>query len=86
MKFLLMAGSMSWFMVLGVHAFAQDGCQTVQRSCSQMNQTCEQRCQNQRNPSSCIATACSVNLTSCKSNGVWKPPGGAACWRTSNRS
>lgn len=65
---------------------AQEGCQTVQRSCSQMNQVCERNCQNGNNPSACVARFCSVNLTACKANGVWKPQGGAACWKTNNRS
>jgi len=67
-------------------AAAQEGCRQVQASCSQMNQTCERNCQNGNNPSACIARFCSVNMNSCKANGVWKPQGGAACWKTNNRS
>lgn len=70
----------------GGSAWAQEGCKTVQRSCSQMNTECESRCQNGNNPSACIARLCSVHLSSCKANGVWKPAGGAACWKTNNRS
>ncbi len=70
----------------GSGAVAQDGCQQVQRSCSQMNARCESTCQAANNPSACIARVCSVNLTSCKANGIWKPAGGAACWKTNNRS
>jgi hypothetical protein len=51
-----------------------------------MNARCERNCQNNNNPSACIARACSVNLTSCQANGIWQPRGGAACWRTNSRS
>jgi hypothetical protein len=25
-------------------------------------------------------------MNNCKANGIWKPQGGAACWKTNNRS
>jgi predicted secreted protein len=66
---------------------AQEGCKTVQFSCSQMNQRCERACQSGRDPSICIARTCSIAMTGCKSTGTWKSQvAGAACWKTNNRS
>jgi predicted secreted protein len=68
-------------------ASAQEGCKTVQFSCTQMNQRCEKACQSGRDPSICIARTCSISMTSCKSTGTWKSQmSGAACWKTNNRS
>lgn len=68
-------------------AIAQEGCKTAQSSCSQMNATCEKNCQGaSNNPSACIARSCSTTLSTCKANGVWKAPGSAGCWKTTNRS
>lgn len=67
-------------------AFAQEGCKPTQSSCSQMKARCEQICTAQANPSRCVAATCEVALPGCKANGVWAVRGGAACWKTSNRS
>lgn len=67
-------------------ASAQDGCKAAQNSCTQMNATCEARCQNTNNPSTCVARSCSGALNTCKANGVWKSPGSAGCWKTNNRT
>jgi len=68
-------------------ALAQEGCKPSKLSCSQLNAGCEKTCQNFPNPSACIARSCTVNLTSCKANGVWKSAATAsACWKTTNRS
>lgn len=67
-------------------SLAQDGCQTVRSSCTQMLRTCESRCQTAaRNPSACVAM-CSTGMDGCRANGVWKANSSPACWRTSNRS
>lgn len=66
---------------------AQDGCKTAQSSCSQMNATCEKNCQGaSTNPGACIARSCSSTFNACKTNGVWKAPGSAGCWKTNNRA
>lgn len=68
-------------------AAAQDGCKAAQRSCSEMNATCEKNCQGaSNNPSACIARTCSVTFNTCKANGVWKAPGSPGCWKTNNRA
>lgn len=63
-------------------AFAQDGCQTVRSSCSQMMKTCESRCQGSPR---CLP-GCLTGLEVCKQTGVWKASTSPACWRTTNRS
>lgn len=65
---------------------AQEGCRASQRSCSQMNADCEQKCQGGNNPSACVARICSNAFTGCKANGVWKGAAATACWKTGNRS
>ncbi|PTM39349.1 hypothetical protein [Bosea sp. 124] len=68
-------------------ATAQDGCKAAQSSCSQINASCEQKCQAAgNNPSGCIARLCSATFSTCKANGVWKAPGSAGCWKTNNRT
>ncbi len=86
MKLLPLIAGVFFIFTIGTGAQAQDGCKVVNASCSQMNARCERNCQNNNNPSACIARACSVNLTSCQANGIWQPRGGAACWRTNSRS
>ena len=83
--FLAIAFAVSAFMSSNPAA-AQEGCKQVQISCSQMNQNCERNCQNANNSSACAARVCAVNMNNCKANGIWKPQGGAACWKTNNRS
>lgn len=65
---------------------AQEGCKTAQSSCSQLNADCERKCQNGNDPSACVARFCSVALTACKANGVWKVARSPGCWKTNNRS
>ncbi|MGX5734349.1 hypothetical protein [Bosea thiooxidans] len=67
-------------------ASAQEGCRASQYSCSQMHASCEQRCQNGNNPSACIARTCSVSLSGCKANGIWKSVASPSCWKINNRS
>lgn len=75
------------FMMLGPSsAFAQEGCQPAQMSCSQMKARCEQVCANEANPSRCAAARCEVALANCKANGIWSIRGAPTCWKTSNRS
>lgn len=74
----LMAGHQS--------AGAQEGCRAVQSSCTQMNASCEQKCQKSNSPSTCIARLCSVPFGGCKVNGVWKSNASPTCLKTSNRS
>lgn len=83
---LIQAGFAICLLSLTTPAQAQEGCTAVQTSCTQMNARCENNCKNANNASACVARICSNALNACKANGVWKPPGGAACWRTSNRS
>lgn len=67
-------------------ALAQEGCRDSRNSCSQLNASCEKACQGGNNPSACVARTCSVSLTGCKANGVWKSVLSPACWKTNNRS
>ncbi len=67
-------------------AFAQEGCQATQRSCSKIYQRCESNCQNRNNPSACAARICGYALAGCKANGVWNASAATACWKTNNRS
>ncbi len=67
-------------------ASAQEGCRAVKSSCTQMNASCEQKCQPSNSPSSCIARLCSVPFSGCKVNGVWKSNASPTCLKTSNRS
>ncbi|MCU4179424.1 hypothetical protein [Bosea sp. BH3] len=67
-------------------AGAQEGCRASQNSCSQINASCERNCQKGNNPSACVARLCSVPLSGCKANGVWKSVASQSCWKTSNRS
>jgi len=67
-------------------ASAQEGCRASQNSCSQINASCEQNCQKGNNPSACVARLCSVPLSGCKANGVWKSVASQSCWKTNNRS
>ena len=62
--------------------FAQDGCQTVRSSCSQMLKTCESRCQGSPR---CLP-ACSSALDTCKQTGVWRASSSPACWRFAGSS
>ncbi|RYE33008.1 MAG: hypothetical protein EOP23_10260 [Hyphomicrobiales bacterium] len=67
-------------------AGAQEGCRAAQSSCSQMNASCEQKCQTGNSPSTCIARLCSVPFSGCKVNGVWKSAASPTCLKTNNRS
>lgn len=67
-------------------AGAQEGCRAAQSSCSQMNASCEQKCQAGNNPSACVARLCSVPFSGCKANGVWKSVASPTCLKTNNRS
>jgi hypothetical protein len=71
---------------LAGQALAQDGCKDSRSSCSQLNASCEKACQGGNNPSACIARTCSIALTGCKANGVWKSVVSPACWKTNIRS
>ena len=43
-------------------AGAQEGCRAVKSSCSQMNASCEQKCQAGNNPSACVARLCATSV------------------------
>ncbi|WP_306226605.1 hypothetical protein [Bosea beijingensis] len=65
---------------------AQEACQAARSSCSQMNASCEQKCQAGNNPSVCVARLCSVPFSGCKANGIWKSASSPTCLKTNNRS
>ena len=67
-------------------ASAQEGCQAVQSSCSEMKARCESICQREPNPARCIAARCEGALPGCKATGIWRVQGGAGCWKTTKRS
>jgi|LFEF01.1.fsa_nt_gb hypothetical protein len=68
-------------------AFAQEGCKTVQFSCTQMQQRCEKSCEAARDKTICAAQLCAPPLARCKASGTWQSVGSkAACWKTNNRS
>lgn len=82
------AALVSFAMLPGGPASAQDGCKQVTTSCSAMFKNCEQNCNKvSNNASACIARVCTPPLAGCQSNGVWRSvQSGAACWATKNRS
>ena len=71
----------------GGEAHAQEGCKTVQFSCTQMSQRCQKSCETARDPSICAARLCTTPLAKCKATGTWQSVGSqAACWKTNNRT
>ncbi|RDJ27474.1 hypothetical protein DWF00_11010 [Bosea caraganae] len=67
-------------------AVGQDGCKAATQSCSQMNKTCESRCQAAANNAARCIAICTSTQETCRSTGVWKTGMSAGCWRTNNRS
>lgn len=67
-------------------AGAQEACQAVRSSCSQMNASCEQKCKTGNNPSACVARLCSTPYSGCKINGIWRSASSPTCLKTNNQS
>lgn len=74
-------------LAMPMSSYAQEGCKVVTTSCTQLNQSCEQKCQASNNQGRCIGSICAPQLSNCKASGVWKSANtAAACWKTNNRS
>lgn len=83
-KTALFAVVMAWLVT--PPALAQDGCKAATQSCSQMNRTCESRCQASSNNAGRCVAVCASSIETCRATGVWKTGMSAGCWRTNNRS
>lgn len=65
---------------------AQDICQRVPISCTEMKKQCEKDCLRKPHPSRCISAICESTFAGCMIAGVWKPIGETVCWQTENKT